>query len=83
MPAGASNGVTGGALSAAPYRLAVMTRLELLHTIQDNADQLDMRDAFALMAGRLPDDERVKAAWEHFSLAVSYTHLTLPTIYSV
>lgn len=45
-----------------------MTRLELLHTIQDNAEQLDMRDAFALLAGRLPDDERVAAAWEHFSL---------------
>jgi len=68
VPAGASNGVTGGACSAAPYRLAVMNRLELLHTIQENGDQLDMRDAFALLAGRLPEDERVKEAWERFSL---------------
>lgn len=44
-----------------------MTRLELLHTIQDNAEQLHCFDAAALLAGRLPADARVQAAWETFT----------------
>ena len=41
-----------------------MTRLELLHTIQDNGDLLDLNDRFALLAGSLPDSPQVRRAWE-------------------
>ncbi len=41
-----------------------MTRLELLHTIQDNGDLLDLNDRFALLAGRLPNSPQVRRAWE-------------------
>lgn len=46
-----------------------MTRLELLHTIQDNAELLTLGDAVALVAGRLPtDDKAVIAAWGELTL---------------
>lgn len=41
-----------------------MNRLELLHIIQDNADLMHRNDAVALLAGRLPADAKVQAAWE-------------------
>ena len=44
-----------------------MTRLELLHTIQENADQLPLVDAVSLVAGRLPDDADVHRAWENLT----------------
>ena len=44
-----------------------MTRLELLHTIQENADQLDWHDAYGLLASRLPADQRVSDAWENLA----------------
>ncbi len=48
-----------------------MTRLELLHAIQDNAEQLTLHDAFALLASRLPvADGAVSDAWEELSLAL-------------
>jgi hypothetical protein len=48
-----------------------MTRLELLHTIQENADALTLPDAVALLASRLPQgDADVAAAWEHFTLCL-------------
>lgn len=47
-----------------------MTRLELLHTIQDNADQLTTHDAFALLASRLPGDRAVHEAWHELALAL-------------
>jgi hypothetical protein len=47
-----------------------MTRLDLLHTIQDNADQLSTHDAFALLASRLPSDPAVHEAWSQLALAL-------------
>jgi hypothetical protein len=48
-----------------------MTRLELLHTIQDNAELLTLHDAFALLASRLPvADGAVSDAWEELSQAL-------------
>jgi hypothetical protein len=47
-----------------------MTRLELLHAIQENADQLSTHDAFALLASRLPSDPAVYEAWHQLSLAL-------------
>lgn len=41
-----------------------MTRLELLHTIQENSELLDVRDRFALLAGSLPATPAVRYAWE-------------------
>lgn len=52
-----------------------MTRLELLHTIQDNADRLTMHDAFALLASRLPEDPNIAEEWYRFSLLLSGEHL--------
>ena len=47
-----------------------MTRLELIHTIQENADKLTTYDAFALLASRLPADPAVRAAWDDLALAL-------------
>lgn len=47
-----------------------MTRLELLHTIQESADQLTTQDAFALLASRLPSDPAVHEAWHQLALAL-------------
>jgi len=44
-----------------------MTRLELLHTIQENADQLPLVDAVSLLAARLPNDADVHRAWENLT----------------
>ena len=44
-----------------------MTRLELLHAIQENADQLALVDAISLVAGRLPNDADVHRAWENLT----------------
>lgn len=41
-----------------------MTRLELLHTIQENSELLDLNDRFALLAGSLPNSPQVRRAWE-------------------
>jgi hypothetical protein len=41
-----------------------MTRLELLHTIQENAELLTLRDAVSLMAGRFPENAEAIAAWD-------------------
>jgi hypothetical protein len=41
-----------------------MTRLELLHTIQENSDLLDLNDRFALLASDLPNSPGVRRAWE-------------------
>jgi len=46
-----------------------MTRLELLHIIQKNAEQLTVYDAFALTASRLPDDTALRSAWHVFIAA--------------
>ena len=52
-----------------------MTRLELLHTIQESADQLTLRDAVMLLAGRLPEDPELIAAWDQFAhLVVTHCH---------
>lgn len=48
-----------------------MTRLELLHLIQENADQLQLVDAFSLLAGRLPQDPDVLTAWESLALELT------------
>jgi hypothetical protein len=49
-----------------------MTRLELLHTIDENASLLTTYDAFALLAGRLPvDDEAITKAWEKLAIALT------------
>jgi hypothetical protein len=49
-----------------------MTRLELLHTIEDNATLLTTYDAFALLAGRLPvGDKAVSKAWEELAIALT------------
>ena len=37
----------------------------------------------AIVGGEIPDDLKKNLTLEHFVEAVSYTHLTLPTIYSV
>lgn len=50
--------------------MAPLTRLELLHTIQDNADKLTLNDAFALLSGRLPMDPDVQEAWHQLTLAL-------------
>jgi hypothetical protein len=47
-----------------------MNRLELLHTIQENADQLSTHDAFALLASRLPSDPAVHDAWHQLAAAL-------------
>jgi len=48
-----------------------MNRLELLHTIDENADLLGTYDAFALLAGRLPvGDEAISKAWEELAIAL-------------
>ena len=39
-----------------------MTRLELLHLIQDKAELLTLPDAFALLSGRLPRSDKVRRA---------------------
>jgi hypothetical protein len=55
-----------------------MTRLELLHTIQDNAEALPLTDAVSLVAGRLGDlgdawqAPEVLAAWERFTKELEY-----------
>jgi hypothetical protein len=41
-----------------------MTRLELLHTIQENGELLHLYDRFALLAGDLPNSPGVRRAWE-------------------
>jgi hypothetical protein len=49
-----------------------MTRLELLHTIQENGELLTLQDAFSLLAGRLPEnDARVSDAWENLYQALT------------
>jgi hypothetical protein len=49
-----------------------MTRLELLHTIQDNAEKLELLDAFSLLASRLPtNDTAVMATWAAFADALA------------
>lgn len=48
-----------------------MTRLELLHLVQENPEALTLHDAFALLAGRLPaGDARISAAWEELARAL-------------
>ena len=50
-----------------------MTRLELLHLIQDNADLLTLPDTFALLSGRLPRSDKVrKAAYSLYLELVAY-----------
>lgn len=44
-----------------------MTRLELLHTIKENAEALTLHDAVMLLAGRLPNDSELIAAWDEFA----------------
>lgn len=44
-----------------------MTRLELLHTIQENAEELTLHDAVMLLAGRLPNDNELIAVWDEFA----------------
>ena len=46
---------------------APLTRLQLLHTIQDNPEKLTLEDAFALLASRLPRDSKIQQAWEHLA----------------
>ena len=48
-----------------------MTRLELLHLIQENAELLHRHDAFALLASRLPEDAKVREAWENLALELT------------
>jgi hypothetical protein len=49
-----------------------MTRLELLHTIDENASLLTTYDAFALLASRLPvADKAVSKAWEELAIALT------------
>jgi hypothetical protein len=46
-----------------------MTRLELLHLIQDNQELLTLPDAVALLAGRLHESNdyiNTRRAWEQF-----------------
>ena len=43
---------------------APLTRLELLHMIQDDPDKLTLHDTFALLASRLPVDCKIQQAWE-------------------
>ena len=47
--------------------LPLMTRLELLHTIQENAETLTLHDAVMLLAGRLPNDAELLTAWDEFA----------------
>ena len=48
-----------------------MTRLELLHIIQDNAQLLTTNDAAALLACRLPIPSKdVSEAWENLCIAL-------------
>ena len=47
-----------------------MTRLELLHTIQENGEVLHLYDRFALLAGSLPDSPGVRLAWEALANAL-------------
>ena len=54
-----------------------MTRLELLHLIQDNADLLTLPDAFSLLSGRLPDSVEVRKA--AYSL---YLELVTDTVFN-
>lgn len=52
-----------------------MTRLELLHTIQENAEALTLHDAVMLLAGRLPNDSELIAVWDEFAhLVVKHCH---------
>jgi hypothetical protein len=49
-----------------------MTRLELLHTVQDNASLLTTYDAFALLSSRLPvGDAAISKAWEELAIALT------------
>lgn len=56
----------------------LMTRLELLHTIQESAGALSLTDAVSLVAGRLGDlgnswqGPEVLAAWERFTRELEY-----------
>ena len=43
---------------------APLTRLELLHMIQDDPEKLTLNDTFALLASRLPVDSKIQQAWE-------------------
>lgn len=55
-----------------------MTRLELLHTIQANAEALPLADAVSLVAGRLGElgdswqAPEVRSAWERFTRELEY-----------
>ena len=56
---------------ATPTPQPTMNRLELLHTIDENAELLGTYDAFALLAGRLPvGDEAISKAWEELAIAL-------------
>jgi hypothetical protein len=55
-----------------------MTRLELLHLIQDNHDLLTFNDAVALLAGRIPrvhNSTKVSRAWETFFQVLETDHI--------
>lgn len=56
--------------SAPPLTISlfsVMNRLELLHTIQENADCLTLFDFYGLLAGNLPtNDPALLTAWDQF-----------------
>ena len=43
---------------------APLTRLELLHIIQDDPEKLTLNDMFALLASRLPVNSKIQQAWE-------------------
>ena len=49
---------------------APLTRLELLHIIQENPEKLTLNDAFAMLASRLPRDRNTQEAWEHLAQAI-------------
>ena len=43
---------------------APLTRLELLHIIQDDPEKLTLNVMFALLASRLPVNSKIQQAWE-------------------
>jgi hypothetical protein len=52
----------------------VITRLELLHLIQDNAELLTLSDAVSLLAGRLGRARnylKVMQSWDEFTQVLS------------
>jgi hypothetical protein len=50
---------------------APLTRLQLMHTIQDNPEKLTLRDAFALLSSRLPVDTDIQEAWEALAVLLA------------